>query len=586
LPETLPLIATVALSAGAMKLAKMGVVVRNLSAIRDFGSMTVLCSDKTGTLTENQLKASERLICDEAAFADVLAVAHGIHGQIVDPFQEALRGLDAPHTLGAVSLLHAIPFDAARRSASFIVKLTPDAAQHNGDAQNRAHFQKLLPRALTVTQGAYEVMTGDLPDESRRAEILKWITDREAKGQRILAFAVAEGSRTRIAAVISFVDPVRQSAWKALDHARKLGVTVKIISGDSELVSASVARQLRLIERDDQVINGFEWAKLSQEEKRERIKIITVFGRFLPIQKYEVIKLLQDAGEVVGYIGDGVNDAPSLKLADVGISVSNGTDIAKNSSDIILLQRGLGVIVGGVHEGRAVFENVSKYLRLTLTENLGNFLSISALSLFIPYLPMLPIQILVTNLITDFPHLAIATDSIDPKAVGRPKRLQFKSLLRFMLFLSFISSAADLTYFHFFKQMPAGTVQTGWFMFSTLAEIATIYSVRSRGFFFQSSRPSNFLVLASSAVVVTIFTAVYFPPLAALLKLTPLPLHMTATILGIVLCYLHPRKGCSRGVRVKEIRRDELPAVLAFLKTAADRNAERFAKAIAATSTP
>lgn len=537
LPETLPLIATVALSTGALKLAKMGVVVRNLSAIRDFGSITVLCSDKTGTLTENQLQVCEKLICDEATYADILAVAHGVHGHIADPFQEALRGIDAVKTPGSVALLHAIPFDAAKRSASFIVRLTPSRTDMPSQPK-RADIQNHLPRTLTVTQGAYEVIPGALSTQYDREQIAQWIQLREAKGQRILAFAVSEGSHTKVAAVISFVDPVRQSAWKSLDQAQRLGIVIKMISGDSELVSASVARQLRLIQRDDQVISGFAWEKLSQQQKRERVKTTSVFARFLPTQKYEIIKILQEQGEVVGYIGDGVNDAPSLKLADVGISVSNGTDIAKNSADIILLKRGLSVIIGGVREGRAVFENVSKYLRLTLSENLGNFLSISVLSLFLPYLPMLPIQILFTNLLTDLPHLAIATDTVESDAVRRPRRLSIFALVRFMIFLSFVSSAADLTYFSFFKHLPPSSVQSGWFLFSSFAEIATIFSVRGHGAFFRSSAPSRFLALSSLGVIVVLLGCVFVQPVAHYLKLVALPLPVVAIIVGIVFVYL------------------------------------------------
>ena len=518
LPETLPLIATVALSSGAMKLARMGVVVRNLSTIRDLGSMTVLCSDKTGTLTENTLKASETFVCDDTAYHDVLAIIHGLKNSLADPFQEALRVIAHQSDTRPVQLLHTIPFNATKRSARFIV--------HIGE------------RDMTLIQGAYEVIRTELGDTCTNTVAMEqWIREHESKGQRILTFATVEGDRKRIAAIIAFIDPVRSTAWKALNRAQQLGIIVKIISGDSELVSAAVGQELGLIETPNQVMNGFVWDTLTLEQKRESIATQTVFGRFLPTQKYEAIKLLQERGEIVGYIGDGVNDAPSLKLADVGISVSNGTDIAKNSSDIILLQRGLNVIVGGIHQGRAIFENVSKYLRETLTENLGNFLSIAVLSLMIPYLPMLPIQILITNLLTDLPHLAIATDTVDSDALRRPKHLALRSLLRFMILLSFISSAADITYFSIMKHLSVSTIQTGWFVFSTLAEIATIFSVRTRDLFLKGTKPSRFLTLSSVMVVVTVVAAAYIPRVAEILKLVPLPLSVLTLIITIALGY-------------------------------------------------
>lgn len=545
LPETLPLIATVALSNGALKLSRLGVVVRNLSAIRDLGSITVLCSDKTGTLTENLLTVNGHFIHDEAAFTEILNIASGLKDQIADPYQKALavqRGLTVKgagippaisgHSFSHVKLLHARPFDAASRSAEFTVM-----------------FEN---REVTVMQGAYEVLCknqGERDASRVSADAMdEWIRKRESDGQRILAFAVTENGVSTLAAVVSFTDPVRATAKKALAHAKNLGIRVKVISGDSELVTGAVARELDLLGAGERVITGFDWEQFSDDQKKSVAQASAVFARFLPIQKYELVRILGQQGEVVGYVGDGVNDAPSLRLADVGISVSNGTDIAKSASDIILLKRGLHVIVSGIEQGRAVFENVSKYLRATLTENLGNFLSISVLSLMIPYLPMLPVQILFTNLITDFPHFAIATDHVDHTATRRPRKLKFGNLIRFMIILSFVSSAADLTYFAFFRHLQVSEVQSGWFLFSTLAEVASLFSVRSRRFFFQDAAPSMFLSLISVVVVAAIFACVYVPAFAVPLKLTALSPTVAFGIAGLAVGYFLVFDCIKRGV--------------------------------------
>ncbi len=518
LPETLPLVATVALSNGALALSRLGVVVRTLSAIQDLGAITVLCSDKTGTLTENTLTVADTLIEDQGKFTELLAIAARIHDLVSDPFQDALS-LHAKPGADEVKLLHTLPFDASSRSASFIVSIAN--------------------REVTVTQGAYEVVCKGInmsPEQDLRMQ--EWITQQESQGRRILAFSVAQGLKRTLAALISFVDPIRSTALSAIERAKMLGIAVKVISGDSERVTSAVCRQLNLTNYGTGVISGYDWEKYTQEQKRVAVETITAFARFLPAQKYEVIRLLRDSGEVVGYVGDGVNDAPSLKLADVGICVANGTDIAKDASDVILLKRGLNVIVSGIEHGRAIFENISKYLRETLTENLGNFLSISGLSLFITYLPMLPIQILVTNLITDFPHLAIATDRVDGESVRTPRKLRFLTLIRFMVFLSFLSSAADMAYFSLFRTQDISTIQTGWFVFSTFAEIASIFSTRSRRFFFQGAAPSPMLIAMSVGVVAFTLLALFVAPLSQFLKLAPLSLSQVGIIVLVSVAYM------------------------------------------------
>lgn len=516
LPESLPLITTVALSNGAMKLSKLGVVVRTLSAIQDLGSITVLCSDKTGTLTENTLTVSDTHICDKDGFDEIMQIAVGLSSLIHDPFQYALRDVYKSKKKTGVKLLHSIPFDATRRSASFIVM-----------------FGK---RELTVSQGAYEVIRKDARDCDDK-HIGEWIQTKESVGERILAFSITEGKKKHIAAIVSFRDPIRSTAKASVEHAHKLGVNVKVISGDSEIVTGAVTKELGLIHSFDQVVSGKQWEKADEKRKELLAKERFAFARFYPVQKYELIRILQKQGQVVGYMGDGVNDAPSLKLADVGICVANGTDIAKNSSDIILLKSGLGVVISGIHKGRGIFENISKYIRETLTENLGNFLSISILSFFIPYLPMLPVQILVANLLTDFPHLGIATDHVDPSAVRIPRRFNLLLLVRFMFMLSLISSGADMLYFVIFHSFPSAMVQTGWFVFSTLAEILTVFSVRSRRYAFQGVGPSALLAFSSLLIVIVTVASVYISPIGSYLHLVPLPVKMLGIIVIVLLGY-------------------------------------------------
>lgn len=514
LPETLPLIASAALSHGAMTLSKMGVVVRNLSAIQDLGSITVLCSDKTGTLTENAMSVSGQFVCNEEALSDVLSVARGLQSAITDPFQQALALIDH-HAMRTVRLLHTLPFDPMKRSASFIV--TIDGKQ------------------VSVFQGAPELVQEKLGD--RHEDAKQWIENAENEGNRVLAFWIEENNAQRVAALFAFQDPIRTTAKRSLDEAKRLGITVKVVSGDSERVTAAVATKLGLLAPMHQPVSGFQWSDMPEMSKNELAATRSVFCRFLPAQKHELIAILQRQGEVVGYMGDGINDAPSLKLADVGISVSNGADIAKSASDIILLKSGLHVVISGIQQGRATFENISKYIRESLTENLGNFLSISILSFFIPYLPMLPLQILFTNLLTDFQHLSIASDTVDRDAVKAPRHFRMLPLLRFMLMLGIISSSADIAYFALFKSGEPSVVQSGWFIFSTVTATVTIFATRSRKFFFQGRRPSFLLFASSFLVIATAFGLVFWPPAGIYLKLTPVPLRTTAIFCGILVLY-------------------------------------------------
>lgn len=485
IPEALPLVTTISLSRGALALAKKHVVPRRLSALEDLGSINVLATDKTGTITENSLSIAgvygERASVLRCALMPPLARTtasaqdRGYDAAIVAGDDGALRS-----QLSSVSLVGELPFDPVRKRATVLVRL-------NG-------------RDLLVSRGAPERLYAGTADE---AAALAWAAAEGQKGRRVLAVACSEVSSADShvlstdqernmapVGILSFADPLKPSTRAAVREAERLGVRVKILTGDSREVAGWVGVETGLTDDAREVLLGDEFDRMSAEERTAAVERYDVFARTTPTQKFEIVKTLEQT-HLVGFLGEGFNDAPALKMAHVGLAVQGASDIAQDASDVVLLNQSLEVIVDGIREGRKIFANTMKYIRATLTANVGNFYALAFSALFIPYLPMLPVQILLLNLMSDFPMIAIAADSVDDAELARPRGYQVGELTAIAVVLGAISTLFDFAFFGYFVGFDdPGVLQTMWFIGSVLTELVLLFSIRTTLPFWRSKPPS------------------------------------------------------------------------------------------------
>jgi len=501
-PEALPVVTTVTLARGAHQLAKRKVVVKRLSAIDDLGSIQVLCTDKTGTLTENKLSVVQTNApnVDLAILYATLASPEWAwrNESISNPFDVALwqyTNDEQRRTLTEFEKLGALPFTPERRRTTVVVKYGPEL--------------------LVIARGSLDTIE-QCCAQPFDTQAHAWEIDQGKQSNRVLAIAYkkvehAEGAiadhETNLMPVglIAFTDPIKPTATSAVDKAKKMGVVIKILTGDTKEVADVVARQIGLIQSGDQVITGTEFAQLSATEQENVVERCQVFARILPEQKFRIIQLLQKKYDV-GFLGDGINDAPALKIANVAMAVQGAQAVAQEAADIILLKKSLRVIVDGIHEGRTVFTNTKKYILVTLSCNFGNILTIAVASFFIDYLPMLPVQILLVNLLSDFPMIMIATDTVDHGVLQKPTSFSIKSIALLALIMGALSSLFDCIFFWYFNGLPPAVVQTNWFIDNAVTATAFIFAIRTRLPFYKATRPSAWLMLlaACSATVAVV----------------------------------------------------------------------------------
>jgi len=524
IPEALPLVITFSLSNGALKLYKNKVLVKRLTAIEDLGGIEVLCSDKTGTLTENKLKIANTISINGF---DLGKLAFMSISQIGEPDSFDLAIIQHFKFTFKYKILNEIPFDPIRRRSSRLVSF-------NG----KNHL---------IIKGAFETLNKfDHINETQRKKLLEFNQIESQKGRRILVFGHSEidketldekdEKKITICGAISFEDPIRFSAVESVKKATNLNVDVRILTGDSKEIAYYVAERVGLVNSLEDVISSEDLNKFKGEELRDLIYKTKVFCRVSPEEKYQIIKTLQHSYQV-GYLGDGINDAPSLKVANVGIAVSNSSDIAKSSSDIILTKKSLEVLIDGILEGRKIFYNITKYIKITISSNFGNYFAMLFSVFFVPFLPLKPIQILLLNFVSDVPLMSVSTDNVDNIELQKPSKSNFEKLLRVIIVMGLISTAFDFMVFFYFRNFGEGILQSAWFLTSVLTEILIIFSLRTPQFFLKGPKPSFILSFVSIATVSLTLLSIFYAPLAEFFGFVSLDLAHLLIITGLVLSY-------------------------------------------------
>jgi Mg2+-importing ATPase len=541
-PQLLPAIININLSKGSQAMAQRGVIVRRLESIENFGSMDVLCTDKTGTLTLGVVEVDGALDVEGGPSEQVLLYAYlnaSLQTGLPNPLDEAI--LQKPVTgFGAYTKVDEIPYDFVRKRLSVVV------AAADGDHWLIA--KGALEGILSACSQTLVDGQGKPLDDERQAAIQKKYEDWSAQGYRVLGVAVkpvaaqaqpyspADESGLTFAGFLLFLDPPKPGAPEVIQDLKKLGVELKIITGDNRLVARHIGQAIGL--GDFKVLAADEMTNLSDQALWHAVEQTAIFAEVDPNQKERIILALKKRGHVVGYMGDGINDAPSLHSADVGISVDNAVDVAKEAADLVLLKQDLGVLHEGIVQGRKTFANTLKYIFMATSANFGNMFSMAGASLFLPFLPMLPMQILLINFLTDLPEMTIASDNVDQDFINRPHRLDVNFIRRFMLIFGPLSSFFDYLTFGaliWLARSNQVTFHTGWFVESVLSAGLVVFAVRTR-LPFQTSRPSR-VMLGMTALVAAITLALPYTPLAGVLGFAPLPALYLLVIFGIIALY-------------------------------------------------
>jgi Mg2+-importing ATPase len=551
-PELLPMVTTVTLSRGAVRMARKNVVVKRLAAIHDLGAMDVLCTDKTGTLTEATISLAGHPGADGGESEKALtlaAVSSAFSAGIRSPLDQAIIAHCANADLGGWRKIDEIPFDFERRCVSVL-------AEHDG---KRVLILKGAPEDVLARTSHTENDDGSLAllDASVRTALDRRQDDYAAQGYRALAIAwkeMASDPATLDAAdehdmvlggFCLFVDPPKASAAAAVARLVNAGVRVKVISGDHPAVVRHLVETLKIHGR--KLLTGAEIAKLSDNALAARVPSTDLFARVSPDQKTRIIRALQARGHTVGFIGDGVNDAPAIRAAEVGLSVDGATDVARSAADIILLSSDLGVVADGVVEGRRTFANILKYVRMGTSSNFGNMLSMALASLVLPFLPLLPIQILLNNLLYDFSEVGIPFDRVDRRDLARPRAWEMREILRFTLIMGALSSLFDLaTFAVLLKVFHADMAQfrTAWFAESMLTQILVIFVIRTYGAAW-GSRAHPTLV-ASSIAGLAVAIGLVATPLGTVFAFVAVPLPIVLAVIALVMLYLASAEGMKR----------------------------------------
>ena len=565
-PGLLPVILSINLSRGATAMSKKGVIVKRLAAIQNFGSMDVLCSDKTGTLTENKVTVIRHVDVEDKE-SDKVFLYSVLNSRyqtgLRSPLDEAVLKHEEINT-DQYQKIDEIPFDFQRKRLSVVVKQN----------QENMLITKGAPEEVVKLVSQYEIggEVRDLTADGRRL-IEHEYRELSNQGFRVLgvAYRKMEGKPTYtvvdennmiFTGFIAFTDPIKETAGESLELLRKAGVKLKILTGDNEIVTGKVCEQLGFqvyqyrrgrkfdaltgtVTRTSEIepiniVQSTEIENIDDDALARIVEKADIFTRVNPAQKNRIMNALKANGHVVGYIGDGINDTPSMKVADVSISVMNAVDIAKESADIILMKNDLKVITDGVIEGRKTFGNTIKYIQMAISSNFGNMFSAAGASIFLKFLPMLPIQILLNNLLYSFAQLALPIDNVDQTYVQQPQRLRTTFIRNYMIAFGPISSIFDFATFFvmlFVFKADASLFQTAWFVESLFTQTLVIFVIRTRTVPFFQSKPSKWLVINIS-VILSLALILPFTPLGKVFYFVPLPMTFLLVLVGFIIVYL------------------------------------------------
>ena len=542
-PEMMPMIITVTLAQGARRMTRKKVLVKQLSAIEDFGSIEILCSDKTGTLTEGEIELDKHVDVqgkDDDSILRFIYLNSFFQAGIKSPLDDAVLKRERPK-IEEYQKLDEIPFDFNRKRLSVVVQQGDECL-----LVTKGEVESIFSVCQSVTiDGAAQPF-----DESRRAQAKETFQKLSAGGFRVLgvavrkvdkrdAYTVAFEKDMTLAGFAAFLDPPKEGIAAVLEALKQNSVSVVIMTGDNQYVTQKIAADVGL--KTDRVVTGDQVDAMDDPALAYQAENGAIFARVSPEQKNRVIIALKARGHVVGYIGDGINDAPSLHTADVGISVMNGVEVAKDAAKIILLEKDLAVLNDGIIEGRRCFANIMKYIVMGTSSNFGNMFSMAAASLFLPFLPMLPTQILLNNFLYDVSQISIPGDNVDPALLRRPKRWQIGFIRQFMTIIGPISSIYDFLTFGillwvFHASTNAPLFHTGWFVESLATQTLVVFVIRTAGNPLKS-RPSRAL-LAAVLAIVAVAAILPYTPLGKLLQFTPLPLSLLGAIGLLAVTYL------------------------------------------------
>lgn len=553
-PEMLPMIVTANLSKGALSMSKKKTIVKNLNAIQNFGAMNILCTDKTGTLTCDKIVLEKYINADGSNDESKRILRHayfnsyfqtGLKNLMDKAILSHVKELKLEHLKDAYTKVDEIPFDFIRRRMSVVIE----------DKQGKRQI---------ITKGAVEEMLSICSHTEFNGEVQS-LTDKlkvkaqkiseemNRKGMRVLAvaqksyiekvgnFSVSDEKEMVLIGFLAFLDPPKPSAAEAIKQLHEYGVEVKILSGDNDIVVKAIGRQVGI--DTSYSLTGPDIENMDEAILKKRVKTTTCFSKLTPLQKTQIISILQEQENTVGFLGDGINDAAALRQSDIGISVDSAVDIAKESADIILLEKDLMVLEDGVLEGRKTFGNINKYIKMTASSNFGNMFSVMFASAFLPFLPMMPIHLLIQNLLYDISQTTIPFDRMDPEFLRKPRRWDASDLKRFMIYIGPISSIFDIvTYLVMWHVLGCNSpehqslFQSGWFIEGLLSQTLIVHMIRTRKIPFIQSR-ATWPVIGMTTLVMVIGIVIPFTSFGASIGLQALPLSYFPWLVGILLSY-------------------------------------------------
>ena len=553
-PEMLPMIVTANLSKGALSMSKKKTIVKNLNAIQNFGAMNILCTDKTGTLTCDKIVLEKYINADGSNDESKRILRHayfnsyfqtGLKNLMDKAILSHVKELKLEHLKDAYTKVDEIPFDFIRRRMSVVIE---DKQGKRQIITKGAVEEMLSICSHTEFNGEVQSLTDELKVKAQKIS-----EEMNRKGMRVLAvaqksyiekvgnFSVSDEKEMVLIGFLAFLDPPKPSAAEAIKQLHEYGVEVKILSGDNDIVVKAIGRQVGI--DTSYSLTGPDIENMDEATLKERVKTTTCFSKLTPLQKTQIISILQEQENTVGFLGDGINDAAALRQSDIGISVDSAVDIAKESADIILLEKDLMVLEDGVLEGRKTFGNINKYIKMTASSNFGNMFSVMFASAFLPFLPMMPIHLLIQNLLYDISQTTIPFDRMDPEFLRKPRRWDASDLKRFMIYIGPISSIFDIvTYLVMWHVLGCNSpehqslFQSGWFIEGLLSQTLIVHMIRTRKIPFIQSR-ATWPVIGMTTLVMVIGIVIPFTSFGASIGLQALPLSYFPWLMGILLSY-------------------------------------------------